>query len=110
MVDGSLISNIITSLIKNYETGETSIFTKEEYGVLAIVTIITTISNHVISLASKTSILRLIYDYEKKDDKDKIVFVSVLLSFVTSLIILVLLFIFQLFAMKFSLNINNYIQ
>jgi len=51
----------------------TSFFTKEQYGLLSVVIIITTFSNHIISYASKTAFLRIVYDYAQPG-KNRLVF------------------------------------
>ena len=56
----------------------TTYFSKEEYGILSLVIIFTTISNHIISYGSKTALLRLIYDYSKDQNKKLIFMITML--------------------------------
>jgi O-antigen/teichoic acid export membrane protein len=72
----------------------TTFFTKEQYGLLSIVIIITTFSNHIISYATKSAFLRLIYDYTEEDRK-KLVFTIIVNLVIILLIVLLLTILFH---------------
>lgn len=67
---GEILSKVSVFLLIPFYT---SFFTKEQYGLLSVVIIITTFSNHIISYASKTAFLRIVYDYSQ-EGKNRLVF------------------------------------
>ncbi|MDB4416145.1 oligosaccharide flippase family protein [Akkermansiaceae bacterium] len=87
----------------------TAYFTKEEYGLLSLVVIFTTISNHLISFGSKTALLRLVYDYPINEKKALIFTTICNLSFVL-FTILVFLLGFNFIAYKCNWNVLYYLK
>jgi O-antigen/teichoic acid export membrane protein len=87
----------------------TTYFTKEEYGILSLVIIFTTISNHIISYGSKTALLRLIYDYSIEENK-RLIFTVISNLFFILVLVLFCLIIFHFISYKFDLIFFNYFK
>ena len=87
----------------------TTYFSKEEYGILSLVIIFTTISNHIISYGSKTALLRLIYDYSKDQNK-KLIFTVISNLFFILISVLLCLIVFHFISYKNDLVFLNYFK
>jgi O-antigen/teichoic acid export membrane protein len=61
---GGVINKVSVFLLLPFYT---NFFSKEDYAILSIVVILTTISNHLISYAFNSALLRAFYDYEKEN-------------------------------------------
>jgi O-antigen/teichoic acid export membrane protein len=72
----------------------TSVFTVQEYGVLEVVMIIIAFSSLIVSFASKTAYLRLGYDYDEKERKERL-FDTIIFICILAIFLFTLLFTFQ---------------
>lgn len=61
---GGIINKVSVFLLLPFYT---NFFSKEDYAILSIVVILTTISNHLISYAFNSALLRAFYDYEEEN-------------------------------------------
>lgn len=103
---GEIINKISVFLLIPFYT---TYFSKEEYGILSLVIIFTTISNHIISYGSKTALLRLIYDYSKDENK-RLIFTVISNLFFILISVLLCLIIFHLISYKYDLDFLNYFK
>ena len=87
----------------------TAYFSKEEYGILSLVIIITTITNHLISYASKTALLRLMYDYSESENK-RLIFTVISNLFFILISVLLCLVILHWISYKFDSSYLNYFK
>lgn len=103
---GEIINKISVFLLVPFYT---SFFSKQEYGILSLVIIFTTISNHVISYGSKTALLRLIYDYTEEQNK-KLIFTVISNLIVILVSVLFCLVVVHVLAYKGDMQFVRYVK
>lgn len=103
---GEIINKISVFLLIPFYT---TFFSKEEYGILSLVIIFTTISNHIISFGSKTALLRLIYD-NSKDQNKRLIFTVISNLFFILISVLLCLIVFHFICYKYDLSYLKYLK